>query len=153
MSPFRCCDPPTSPPRRAVAFSSLYHEGLEGLVVGARKGLQGTQSCYDCLEVGCPGLPQDCGVFQLPGDALRGTQSTDPGLGRSGSTLISKSPISRAQQAHRDEEIALMPPQARGPRQEVSLRAEGAPPTLSAQHPGPLGPPRCSPAKWRPSLK
>lgn len=77
-SPFRCCDPPTSPPRRAVAFFSLYLEGLEGLVtnktvVSAREGLQGTQSCHDCLEVGCPGLPQDCGVFQLPGDALRGT--------------------------------------------------------------------------------
>lgn len=77
-SPFNSCDPPTSPPRRAVAFFSLYLEGLEGLVtnktvISARKGLQDMQSCYDCLEVGCPGLSQDCGVLQLPGDALRGT--------------------------------------------------------------------------------
>ena len=77
-SPFKCCDPPTSSPRRAVAFFSLYLEGLEGLVtnkivISARKGLQDIQSCYNCLEVGCPGLSQDCGVLQLSGDALRGT--------------------------------------------------------------------------------
>lgn len=70
-SPFKSCDPSTSPPRQAVAFFSLYLEGLEGLVtnktvISARKGLH-------CLEVGYPGLSQDCGVLQLPGDALRGT--------------------------------------------------------------------------------
>lgn len=88
--------------------------------------------------LGCPRTAVFFSFLVMPWEGYK----ADSGLGRSGSTLIPKSLISRTQQGgSRGEETALVPPQGQVPGQQVNLRPEEAAPTLSARHPGPLGAP------------